>query len=89
MQDIIDDNGLGLGYLYYLATAFVYIGISSAMVVWIEPAAGGSGIPEIKCILNGVNVRAVLGMKALIVKMVGIGFSYSGGLIIGNEGPLV
>jgi chloride channel 7 len=80
---------VGYGYFYYMATAFVYVGLSSAMVVWIEPAAGGSGIPEVKCILNGVNVRRVLGFPALVVKMVGTALSYTSGLIIGNEGPLV
>ena len=57
--------------------------------VYMEPLAGGSGIPEIKCFLNGLNIPRLLAIKTLICKMVGIVFSVSAGLPLGKEGPMV
>jgi len=34
-----------------------------------EPLAAGSGIPEIKCFLNGLNVPGIVSFRALITKV--------------------
>ncbi len=56
---------------------------------WKEPAAGGSGIPEIKAFLNGVNVSNVVRMPVLFAKVVGMCFSVAAGLPLGKEGPMI
>jgi hypothetical protein len=47
----------------------------------IEPVAAGSGIPETKCMLNGVNLPRVMRIKTLICKLVGVTFSVAGGSV--------
>ena len=47
--------------------------------LFFQPLAAGSGIPEIKCYLNGVKVRHVTRFRTLVCKAVGVLFSVSGG----------
>lgn len=61
----------------------------AAILCAIEPVAAGSGIPEIKCYLNGVKVPHVVRLKTLICKAVGVLFSVAGGLFVGKEGPMI
>jgi len=56
---------------------------------WREPAAAGSGIPEIKAFLNGVNLSYVVRMPVLVAKVLGMCFSCSAGLPLGKEGPMI
>nr|KAG5704387.1 hypothetical protein BaRGS_031093 [Batillaria attramentaria] len=51
--------------------------IASCLTVY-EPVAGGSGIPEIKCYLNGVKVPRVARLHTLVAKAVGVLFSVAG-----------
>ena len=57
--------------------------------VWVEPAATGSGIPDLKAYLNGTNIRRLVTFKALVCKVMGVVFSVAGGLCVGKEGPVV
>ena len=73
--------------------AFVFFQAMFAFIasifVYIEPVAGGSGIPEIKCFLNGIDLPRVVRIKTLICKVVGVTFSVAAGLPVGKEGPMV
>ena len=51
--------------------------------------AAGSGIPEIKCYLNGVKVPHVTRLGTLIAKAIGVLFSVAGGFLVGKEGPMI
>ena len=66
-----------------------FVGFAAFLVVCVEPASAGSGIPEAKAYLNGSNVRRYLSPAALICKATGVSFAVSGGLCVGKEGPLV
>lgn len=46
--------------------------------------AAGSGIPQVKCYLNGVKVPRVVRIKTLIVKAVGVITAVVGGLAGGK-----
>ena len=55
------------------------------MLCWcFQPVAAGSGIPQIKCFLNGVKIPYVVRIKTLICKVVGVILSVAGGLAIGK-----
>ena len=51
--------------------------------------AVGSGIPNIKAYLNGINVPKVLRIDTFWRKTLGVIFSVSGGLPVGKEGPMI
>jgi H+/Cl- antiporter ClcA len=48
--------------------------------------AGGSGIAQIKCYLNGIKVPRIVRMKTFFIKYIGVLFAQSSGLIIGKAG---
>lgn len=54
-----------------------------------QPVGRGSGIPEIKCYLNGIKIPHVVRIKTLLTKTVGVLFSVAGGLACGKEGPMI
>ena len=71
---------------YVLQSSFAML---AAMFVWIEPVSAGSGIPEVKCYLNGVDLPNVGAPRTLFCKVLGVICSVSAGLPVGKEGPMV
>ena len=78
----------GSAFLTYLFYQTIFAAIAS-LFVYLEPVSGGSGIPEIKCFLNGIDLPRVVRVKTLICKVVGVTFSVAAGLPVGKEGPMV
>lgn len=60
------------------------VGFASSLVLLVAPAAVGSGIPQIKCFLNGVRIPGVVRLKTLIVKSIGVACAVGGGLAAGK-----
>jgi chloride channel 7 len=90
-QDGTSNTQSGFGGSAFLAFLFyqtLYAAIAS-FFVWLEPVASGSGIPEIKCFLNGIDLPRVVRMKTLLCKVAGVTFSVAAGLPVGKEGPMV
>lgn len=88
-QDILLDYGKAYAWLYTVGLSLVYVLISAYFTSYHAPTAAGSGIPETKAILNGVNLRGVLEFKTLLVKFFGVTLAVGSGLCLGIEGPLV
>ncbi|EGD74244.1 H(+)/Cl(-) exchange transporter 7 [Salpingoeca rosetta] len=65
------------------------VGLAGVMVCFIAPIAAGSGIPEVKCYLNGIKMPEVVRLKTLVTKAIGVMFAVSGGMTIGKEGPMI
>ena len=84
-----DNNCLYIPYLMWVGLNVIPVIIGSFLVAYIEPVAGGSGIPQVKCYLNGVKVPRVVRIKTLISKAVGVTLSVLGGLAVGKEGPMI
>ncbi|XP_050708525.1 netrin receptor DCC-like [Eriocheir sinensis] len=68
---------------------FVALNIGPALVAaflgsYVEPVAAGSGIPQVKCYLNGAKVSRVVRIKTLMSKAVGVTFSVLGGRAMGE-----
>ncbi|VDL91666.1 unnamed protein product [Schistocephalus solidus] len=55
----------------------------------LKPVAAGSGIPQVKCYLNGINVPFVMRAKTMLMKGIGVVLAVSGGLAAGKEGPMI
>ena len=63
--------------------------LAASLVVFLAPAARGSGIPMVKCYLNGIKIPEVVRVKTLIAKIFGVAFAVAGGLACGKEGPMI
>ena len=52
-----EDEGTyrGSSFFCYLGFNLLYVSVA-ILCVYIEPVSAGSGIPEVKCYLNGINV---------------------------------
>ncbi|XP_022706969.1 H(+)/Cl(-) exchange transporter 7-like isoform X3 [Varroa jacobsoni] len=85
----VHDNCLVQPYLAWIMANALPVLIGSLLVTFISPVAAGSGIPVIKCYLNGVKIPEMVRIKTLIVKSVGVILSVVGGLAVGKEGPMV
>ena len=87
--EMLDEGHIAGGYFYFVGLAVIYIAIATAAVNFIQPAATGSGLPQLKAFLNGVNIPHFLQLDTLAVKVVGVIFSVASGITCGKEGPLV
>ncbi|CAH0719483.1 unnamed protein product, partial [Brenthis ino] len=80
---------LYIPYLLWVLSNISIVFIGSVLVAFVEPVAAGSGIPQVKCYLNGVKVPRVVRIKTLIVKAFGVITAVVGGLAGGKEGPMI
>ena len=88
-QERAGDLPFGCALAAILAVNCLFVTIATLLVVYLEPAGAGSGIPEIKCLLNGMKIKRVVRIKTLATKALGVLFSVSGGLPVGKEGPMI
>jgi chloride channel 7 len=84
----LDDGHWASAFFSFLVIAVTYA-TAAGLLCWLEPAAAGSGIPEIKAFLNGVNINRVVRIKVLYTKVIGMILSVSSGLPLGKEGPMI
>uniref|UniRef100_A0A915PKT8 Chloride channel protein n=1 Tax=Setaria digitata TaxID=48799 RepID=A0A915PKT8_9BILA len=67
----------------------VIITIAACLVLFLSPVAAGSGISQVKCFLNGVEIPGVVRLKTLFAKAFGVACTVAGGLSAGKEGPMI
>ena len=79
----------GLVVLCQVATCTALAAVAGALVCFVSPLAAGSGIPEVKCRLNGLELPLVVQPRTLVAKACGVLFSVSAGLPCGKEGPMI
>lgn len=70
--------------LFWALYNCLLVGIASILVLCVSPVAAGSGIPQIKCFLNGVQIPGVVRLKTLFAKALGVACSVGGGLAAGK-----
>eukprot|EP00911_Craspedida_sp_UC1_P000290 UC1_evm1s221 len=76
-------------YGILLGINMAFVAAAVVLCAYVAPSAAGSGIPEIKCALNGVKRRDWLTFKTMVVKIVGVIFGVSATMPIGKEGPMI
>ena len=86
--EVEGDTWTGKAYFTFLGYQTLFVCLASLMV-YIEPVSAGSGIPEVKCFLNGIALPRVVRIKTLFCKVIGVTFSVAAGLPVGKEGPMV
>ena len=70
-------NGLAKAWAIYSGSSVVVTALGAAVTYW-QPLSAGSGIPDMKTYLNGVQVRGLLSLPVLIAKMTGGGVCHCG-----------
>ena len=86
--DLINEKNWGAAFFSYVFISLFLVSCAGALC-WLEPAAAGSGIPEIKAFLNGVNLDKVVKFRVVVAKVLGMCFSCAAGLPLGKEGPMI
>jgi hypothetical protein len=90
-DELSDKHWINFGHSPFAALLFyntIFVLVAAAFV-WIEPVAGGSGVPEIKCYMNGIDLPRIVDFKTLICRVAGVTFSVASGLPVGKEGPMI
>ncbi|KAK7314846.1 hypothetical protein VNO77_33374 [Canavalia gladiata] len=76
-------------FVAYAGVNICLAAAAAALCAFIAPAAAGSGIPEVKAYLNGVDAHTILAPSTLCVKIFGSILGVSAGFVVGKEGPMV
>ena len=76
-------------YLSFVLSGVVLAGAASILVVFIAPAAGGSGVPDVMGYLNGVLIPHVFNVKTFVVKLTSCTLAVGSGMPVGPEGPII
>ncbi|KAG2718866.1 hypothetical protein I3760_03G240400 [Carya illinoinensis] len=83
------ERRFGMAFLVFSMSNFVLTLFASIITAFIAPAASGSGIPEVKAYLNGVDAPGIFTLRTLVVKIVGSISAVSSSLLVGKAGPMV
>ena len=78
----------GPAFWFFVTIQFTCAVVATA-AVYLVPTSAGSGIPEVKCFLNGIDIPNVGALSTLIAKVLGVTASVSAGFPVGKEGPMV
>ncbi|KAL4659085.1 H(+)/Cl(-) exchange transporter 7 [Arapaima gigas] len=89
IEKFTEAGGLSISLVLWALLNATFVIVGSVIVAFFEPIAAGSGIPQIKCYLNGVKIPRVVRLKTLVVKVCGVICSVAGGLAVGKEGPMI
>lgn len=74
---------------YLIWIFFVVVMASAAALVTrlISPQAAGSGVAEMRVVVQGVVLKEYLSKKTFLAKVIGNIFVLSSGIPLGKEGP--
>ncbi len=86
---LLDRDMVGLMWFSVTSISVLLAFGAAAVVVFCEPAAAGSGVPETMAYLNGVSVPKLFYARTLFTKFVSVGLTVASGLYGGNEGPMI
>ncbi|KAI3360050.1 hypothetical protein L3Q82_014384 [Scortum barcoo] len=89
IEKFTEVGGLSISLILWAVINSAFVMVGAIIVACFEPIAAGSGIPQIKCYLNGVKIPRVVRLKTLVVKVCGVICSVVGGLAVGKEGPMI
>lgn len=88
-SNLMLEKRFNLAFAAYAGCNVVLATCAAVLCAFIAPAAAGSGIPEVKAYLNGVDAHSILAPSTLFVKIFGSIFGVAAGFVVGKEGPMV
>ena len=87
-QETMKTMGIASAWIVFLLLSVLFGGIAAVLTVYVGPGAAGSGIAELMGYFNGIHLPGLIGVRTLIVKILGTGLGVAASLAIGKEGPL-
>ena len=78
-----------IAYGIYAGFNLGLVTFGALLIVYFCPAAGGSGIPEVKGFLNGTAISRAMNVKTFVTKFVASTAAVSSSLPVGPEGPMI
>ncbi|XP_048133186.1 putative chloride channel-like protein CLC-g [Rhodamnia argentea] len=88
-SDMMLERRFGMAFLVFSLSNFGLTFFAALITALVSPAATGSGIPEVKAYLNGVDAPGIFTLRTLFVKIIGSISAVSSSLLVGKAGPLV
>eukprot|EP00052_Salpingoeca_macrocollata_P012564 m.97626 g.97626 ORF g.97626 m.97626 type:complete len:836 (-) comp18538_c0_seq4:53-2560(-) len=85
----LHDGEWGEAWVIVTLYSLAFVLASSILVVYVQPPAAASGIPEVIAFLNGVHVPKVFNIKTLVIKFFSCVCAVGSGLPVGPEGPMI
>eukprot|EP01129_Flabellula_baltica_P011569 TRINITY_DN5098_c0_g1_i1.p1 TRINITY_DN5098_c0_g1~~TRINITY_DN5098_c0_g1_i1.p1 ORF type:complete len:595 (+),score=94.49 TRINITY_DN5098_c0_g1_i1:14-1798(+) len=73
----------------YVSFSLAFCLLSVSFILFVSPQASGPGIPEMRCILSGIEIHKYLSVRTFLAKIFGFTSAYAAGFSIGREGPYV
>ena len=68
----------------------IFLALASTFICdTVSVFAQGSGIPEVKTILSGINFYKYLSLETLVAKVFGLGLIQAAGFLVGFQGPII
>lgn len=59
-------------FLLWIITAVIFLLLATSVGKYIAPEADGSGIPEVKTVLSGINIYRCFSVETFVAKVIGI-----------------
>uniref|UniRef100_A0A7S2WW69 Chloride channel protein n=1 Tax=Rhizochromulina marina TaxID=1034831 RepID=A0A7S2WW69_9STRA len=89
-SDITQERGWLLwGWFCLAPTSAAIVLLSSSIIVFLEPKAAGSGIPETMSFLNGIIIPKTFTLTVFLAKFMSCLLAVGSGLPVGPEGPMI
>uniref|UniRef100_A0A0E0LTJ3 Chloride channel protein n=1 Tax=Oryza punctata TaxID=4537 RepID=A0A0E0LTJ3_ORYPU len=86
---LMESSSYWTAFWLFAGTNLALLLFASSITAFVSPAAGGSGIPEVKAYLNGVDAPNIFSLRTLAVKIIGNIAAVSSSLHVGKAGPMV
>ncbi|KAI1726742.1 voltage gated chloride channel domain-containing protein [Ditylenchus destructor] len=78
-----------VGFVSWVAYLVVFVTAAALVCRYVAVQAIGSGIPEVKVIMNGFMLENYLSFRTLVAKVLSLTLTLGSGLPVGKEGPFV
>jgi H+/Cl- antiporter ClcA len=82
-------SAVPLQYIAWLAISLVLAGIAFVITKYAGPNAAGSGLPEVKVILSGIDMPQHLSLRTLVGKVLGLALVLAAGLFASKQSPML
>jgi len=76
-------------FLFWVISSIILFLIATSVGYFISPDADGSGTPEMKTVLAGINIYKYFSFNTMVAKSIGLLAALVGGASVGKVGPYI